>query len=65
MRDATRHALDAARELPGDTAVLGDVAGALLQVGEVAAALACLDHATQAHANPVNVLERIAGCATH
>lgn len=60
VRDATRHALDAARELPDDAAVLGDMAGALVQVGEVVAARACLDHATLAHTTAVNVLEHVA-----
>ncbi|MBU6199699.1 MAG: sulfotransferase [Xanthomonadaceae bacterium] len=56
VRDATRHALDAARTVPEDPVLLGHVAGALLQVGEVVAARACLDRAALTQTGSVPAL---------
>lgn len=61
VREATRHALDAARVVPEDPALLGHVAGALLQVGEVVAARACLDRPALAQTRAVPALIQAAG----
>ncbi|MFI4969947.1 MAG: tetratricopeptide repeat-containing sulfotransferase family protein [Lysobacterales bacterium] len=61
VRDSARHALDAARNLPMDAALVGDVAEALFQAGEVVAARACLDHPALAQTRSAAVLERISG----
>jgi tetratricopeptide (TPR) repeat protein len=44
VRDATRHALDAAKMLPDDEFLIGDIVSALLQAGETVAARRALDH---------------------
>jgi tetratricopeptide (TPR) repeat protein len=61
MRDATRHALDAASVVPDDATLLGAVIAALLQVGEHAAARACLQRPPLAHANDGALLMQLAG----
>jgi tetratricopeptide (TPR) repeat protein len=59
IRDAARHALDAARELPADATLVGDVAAALFQAGEIVAARTCLDHPSLAQTHSAAVLERV------
>lgn len=44
LRDATRHALDAACKLPDDAGMIAHLVNALLLVGEVAVARNCLEH---------------------
>lgn len=61
VRDATRHALDAARELPPNPMLMADVSAALLQAGEVVAARACLEHPLLAASTNGAVLGRLAG----
>ena len=61
VRDSTRHALDAARELPDDARLVGDVAAALLQAGEVVAARTCLAHPAVEHTRLAAELVRLAG----
>ncbi|WP_347260146.1 sulfotransferase [Rudaea sp.] len=61
LRDATRHALDAARKLPDDANMIGNVVNALLMVGEVVAARACLAHPAIARCRVGGVLARLAG----
>jgi tetratricopeptide (TPR) repeat protein len=61
LRDATRHALDAARRLPDDANMIGNVVNALLMVGEVVAARDCLAHPAIARCRVGGVLARLAG----
>jgi tetratricopeptide (TPR) repeat protein len=60
LRDATRHALDASRNLPDDANMIGNVVSALLLVGEVVAARECLAHAAIARCRIGPVLARLA-----
>jgi len=60
VRDSTRHALDASRELPDDATLICDVVGALLQAGEVVAARGCLDHPFLARSKDAHALVRVA-----
>ncbi|HEY7872579.1 MAG TPA: sulfotransferase [Rudaea sp.] len=61
VRAATKHALDAAHAAPDDTMFLGQTAGALLQVGEVVAARACLDRPALAQTRHIPALLQAAG----
>jgi tetratricopeptide (TPR) repeat protein len=61
MRDATRHALDAARVVPDDAALLGAVVAALLQVGEYVAARAILRRPLLADTDDGALLLQLAG----
>ncbi|MBS0515574.1 MAG: sulfotransferase [Proteobacteria bacterium] len=61
LRDATRHALDAATKLPDDADMIGNVVNALLMVGEVVMARACLAHPAIARCRIGAVLARLAG----
>lgn len=49
VRDAARHAVDAAQDVPADPLAIIAVARALVRVGEVVAARACLAHPVLAH----------------
>jgi Flp pilus assembly protein TadD len=60
LRDATRHALDAARMLPDDANMIGNVITALLLVGEVVAARDCLQHPAITRCRTGPVLARLA-----
>ena len=55
LREATQHALDAARLLPDDAGAIAHIVNALLLVGEVACARTCLTHAaiTRSRNGPV------------
>ena len=62
LRDATRHALDAAAQLPEtttDAAQVVEVATTLLQVGEVVSARSCLQHAALRDAEDAQLLVRL------
>jgi tetratricopeptide (TPR) repeat protein len=61
VRDAARHALDAARELPADANVIADICAGLQQAGESLAARNLLDHPRLAQTTSVGVLGRLAG----
>jgi len=61
LRDATRHALDAARRLPDDADMIGNVVNGLLVVGEVVAARECLSHPAITRCRIGPVLARLAG----
>ena len=61
LRDATRHALDAARHPPDNEALLCDILAALMQAGEVVATTALLEHPLLARTTSINVLVRMAG----
>ena len=61
IRDATRHALDAARELPNDPNLICDIAAALIQVGEIVAAQSCIANPILANATTGAVVMRLAG----
>jgi len=61
VRDATRHALDAAKMLPDDERLIADVVSALLQSGETVAARAALAHPALARTRDVPTLARAAG----
>ena len=61
LRDATRHALDAACRLPDDANMIGSVVNGLLMVGEVVAARECLCHPAIARCRIGPVLARLAG----
>ena len=61
LRDATRHALDAARRLPDDANMIGNAVSALLAVGEVVAARECLAHPAIARCRIGPVLASLAG----
>ena len=60
LRDATQHALDASRQLPDDVNLIGNVVTALLMVGEIVAARACLAHPAIAHCRIGTALARLA-----
>src|SRR6185437_3608486 len=51
VRDAARHALGAARDVPAEPMSIIAVAKALLRAGETLAAHACLEHPALAHAD--------------
>jgi tetratricopeptide (TPR) repeat protein len=61
VRDATRHALDAARMLPDDELLIVDVVAALLQAGETVAARKALSHPAFVRTREVGALARAAG----
>ena len=61
VRDATRHALDAARMLPDDELLIADVVAALLQSGETVAARKALDHPAFQRSRDVGALVRASG----
>jgi len=61
IRDATGHALDAARALPADPTLIADICAALQQAGENLAARDLLDNPLLAQAKSVAVLARLAG----
>ena len=61
VRDATRHALDAAKMLPDDELLIADVIAALLQAGETVAARKALSHPAFARTREVSALARAAG----
>jgi tetratricopeptide (TPR) repeat protein len=61
VRDATRHALDAAKMLPDDEMLISDVVAALLQAGETVAARKALDHPAFARTRSIDVLGRASG----
>ena len=58
VRDATRHALDAAKMLPDDELLIADVVAALLQAGETVAARKALDHPAFARTREIAALAR-------
>ena len=60
VRDATRYSLDAARLATADPAMLCEVVEALLRVGEIVAARACLAHPALAGTNEPRLLLRLA-----
>jgi len=60
VRDATRHALDAAKMLPDDEFLIGDIVSALLQAGETVAARRALDHPAFKRSREVQALARAA-----
>ena len=60
VRDATRHALDAAKMLPDDELLIADVVAALLQFGETVAARKGLDHPAFQRSREVSALARAA-----
>ncbi len=60
VRDATRHALDAAKMLPDDEFLIGDIVSALLQAGETVAARRALDHPVFKRTREVPALARAA-----
>ncbi len=61
LRDATRHALDAARHVGPDAAQIASVINALLLVGEVVAARAMLAHPALASSRNAPLLAHLAG----
>ena len=61
VRDATRHALDAAKMLPDDELLIADVVAALLQSGETVAARKALAHPAFARSRQPAALARAAG----
>jgi tetratricopeptide (TPR) repeat protein len=61
VRDATRHALDAANMLPDDELLIADVVAALLQAGETVAARKALAHPAFARTREVAALARASG----
>lgn len=60
VRDATRHALDAAKMLPDDEFLICDIVSALLQAGETVAARRALDHPAFKRTREVQALARAA-----
>jgi len=56
VRDATRHALDAAKMLPDDEFLIGDIVSALLQAGETVAARRALDHPSVKRSREIQAL---------
>jgi tetratricopeptide (TPR) repeat protein len=58
VRDATRHALDAAKMLPDDELLIADVIAALIQSGETVAALKALDHPAFQRSREIGALVR-------
>lgn len=64
VRDATRHALDASRNLPNNATLIADVADMLLRVGENAVARSCLDHVELSRSVDSAVLTRLGGLRT-
>jgi tetratricopeptide (TPR) repeat protein len=61
LRDATRHALDAAKHVRADAAQIAGVVNALLLVGEVVAARALLAHPALASSRDGPLLAHLAG----
>ncbi|HJT96713.1 MAG TPA: sulfotransferase [Rhodanobacteraceae bacterium] len=61
VRDAIRHALDAARMLPDDERLVTDVVAALLQAGETVAARNALAHPSLARSRDIETLVRAGG----
>ncbi|MET0229669.1 MAG: sulfotransferase [Rhodanobacteraceae bacterium] len=60
VRDATRHALDAAKMLPDDELLIADVVAALIQSGETVAARKALDHPAFARSREIAAIARAA-----
>ena len=60
VRDATRHALDAAKMLPDDELLIADVVAALLQFGETVAARKALEHPSFQRSREVAAIARAA-----
>lgn len=60
-RDCARHTLDAAANLPADPDAICQIALTLLQVGEVVAALRCLDDSAIAQCKSAPTLVRLSG----
>ncbi len=60
IRDATRHALDAARHPPDDETLICDIIAALLQAGEVIAVETLLEHPLLARTTSIPVLLHLA-----
>lgn len=61
VRDATRHALEVAKEIPTDPSAILAVGMALLRVGEVVAARSCLEHPALLGASAKSLLMYHAG----
>lgn len=60
VREATRHALEAARAHPPWPELICEIVATLLRVGEIVAARTCLRHPALAHVNLDTVLMRLA-----